>query len=237
MSTIRKNGSIVLYFLIPFRFLLPQWGTGWGENGYVRIYRGKGTKGEPGQCGIACSPSVALGGTLLLLEDVPRDIFPISDMDHHVNDNSNVNHLRSSDINNPIEANDSSHPLEIVVRYTTLEKMCLRLGHKLDNNSRCGIIADYVATHRAMIFGVVGVLATLLVVVWPLTWDCRRRAHRRRMRKLQQQQQQQQQLQQLEWENDGLTEIQPDETSTLIVPNGVADITYGTSTNMARERV
>ena len=41
------------------------WGSGWGENGYVRVKRGSGNKGEEGVCGIARSPSVALGGVLL----------------------------------------------------------------------------------------------------------------------------------------------------------------------------
>jgi len=38
------------------------WGETWGENGFVRVKRGSGVKGEPGVCGIARSPSVALGG-------------------------------------------------------------------------------------------------------------------------------------------------------------------------------
>jgi Papain family cysteine protease len=199
-----------------YSFFLPKWGTGWGENGYVRIHREKGTKGEPGQCGIACSPSVALGGTLL---KQTNGNFKGSDI-------YNVNQLRSSGINNPTEAtNDPSHPLEIVIPYTALEKFCIRLGHQLDNNSRCGRFADFVSMHRAMVLGATGLLATLLVVVWPLTLDCRRRAHRLRMRKLQQQ---------LERENDVLREIQHDETSTLMSQNGIADITtYGTSTDRA----
>jgi hypothetical protein len=39
-------------------------GRGWGEDGMVRVRRGDGKKGTPGTCGIARSPSVALGGTL-----------------------------------------------------------------------------------------------------------------------------------------------------------------------------
>jgi hypothetical protein len=38
------------------------WGSGWGENGYVRVARLGGSKGHHGVCGIAHSPSVALGG-------------------------------------------------------------------------------------------------------------------------------------------------------------------------------
>lgn len=40
------------------------WGSGWGEQGFVRIKRGSGGKHIPGICGIARSPSVALGGQL-----------------------------------------------------------------------------------------------------------------------------------------------------------------------------
>ncbi len=182
-----------------------KWGTGWGENGYVRILRGKGGKGEPGQCGIACSPSVALGGTLLK---------PV----HGIIDDGEDDRNDIQRINDPIEANDSHHPLETVLPYTMLEKICLRVGHPLDDNSPCGVVADYVSTHRATVLCSVGLLTTLLLVVWPLTSDCRRRAHRRRMRK---------QQQQFERENDMLMEAQPDETSALITPNGVADVTCG----------
>lgn len=41
------------------------WGESWGENGYVRIRRGSGAKGDEGVCGIAKNPSVSLGGVLL----------------------------------------------------------------------------------------------------------------------------------------------------------------------------
>ncbi|KAL3932072.1 MAG: hypothetical protein SGARI_004058, partial [Bacillariaceae sp.] len=40
------------------------WGAGWSETGFVRIKRGPGGKHVPGVCGIARSPSVALGGEL-----------------------------------------------------------------------------------------------------------------------------------------------------------------------------
>mmetsp|Transcript_10229 Transcript_10229/g.28179 ORF Transcript_10229/g.28179 Transcript_10229/m.28179 type:complete len:695 (+) Transcript_10229:109-2193(+) len=41
------------------------WGKGWGENGFVRIKRGSGAKGEVGVCGLSNNPSVAIGGMLL----------------------------------------------------------------------------------------------------------------------------------------------------------------------------
>lgn len=48
-----------------FWYARNSWGKGWGENGYVRVKRGHGHKGVPGVCGIARSPSVALGGVIL----------------------------------------------------------------------------------------------------------------------------------------------------------------------------
>lgn len=54
------------------------WGTGWGENGYIRIERIGGRKGSRGLCEIARSPSVALGG--MFTKDVELDM---NDRDLH----------------------------------------------------------------------------------------------------------------------------------------------------------
>jgi Papain family cysteine protease len=59
-NTYHSETSVVKYWIAR-----NSWGTGWGENGYVRIQRGGGSKGIKGICGIARSPSVALGGVLL----------------------------------------------------------------------------------------------------------------------------------------------------------------------------
>lgn len=55
-----QDGNITKYWIAR-----NSWGIGWGEGGYVRVKRGDGSKGVPGVCGIARSPSVALGGILV----------------------------------------------------------------------------------------------------------------------------------------------------------------------------
>ncbi|KAL9185737.1 hypothetical protein ACHAXT_003514 [Thalassiosira profunda] len=54
---VSKDGKVQKYWIAR-----NSWGSGWGEKGYVKFAREGGRKGHPGVCGIARSPSVALGG-------------------------------------------------------------------------------------------------------------------------------------------------------------------------------
>lgn len=73
------------------------WGKGWGENGYLRIIRGSGEKGQVGICGIAQSPSVAIGATLLNY-----------DIDSNFISASTTNQLPSTKFNRNNHANEKN---------------------------------------------------------------------------------------------------------------------------------
>jgi hypothetical protein len=118
----------------------------------------------------------------------------------------------------------SAHNLEVVVPYTLMEKFCLRIGQNLENTF-CGAMAEYVSSNKAVVLGTIGLLLTLLVTIWPLTWDCRRRARRRRLRHIQKQQQQHQLLENGIQSSSSSTH--QNETSALTIQNG-EDISYGT---------
>jgi hypothetical protein len=47
---------------MPYWLAKNSWGAWWGEGGYIRLRRGTSTGRSPGTCGIAVSPSMAMGG-------------------------------------------------------------------------------------------------------------------------------------------------------------------------------
>lgn len=104
--------------------------------------------------------------------------------------------------------------LEQMHHYTLLEKFCLQTGSQLDG--RCGQVSDLLVTHKAVVLGLVGIFAALLVV-WPLTRDCRRRSHRRRLRR----------LHHLDNHFKSATEETDEETSPLITNESA--VVYGTN--------
>jgi hypothetical protein len=74
------------------------WGGGWGENGFVRIKRGPGGKHIPGVCGIARSPSVALGGQLRpnRYEPLMDNAYAATNMDPTLYHGQNADYLEPS---------------------------------------------------------------------------------------------------------------------------------------------
>jgi hypothetical protein len=127
------------------------WGRGWGENGFVRIARGHGSKGIPGVCGIARSPSVALGGFLIEREGIS------SFAAHSGNGEGAVEELE----------------------YTTLENTCIFLRLQLDGG--CGHFALWIDSHHALVAGLVGVcLGFLAIWPLSRDWRKRRRLRRLR---------------------------------------------------------
>lgn len=129
------------------------WGRKWGEDGYIRIRRGAGNEKTPGVCGVARSASVALGGQLL------GSSRWASLPDAYFHDES-WNEL-DTDLHLFC---DAITPPDSLVRF------------------RCRRLVDYFNYHRAAALASLSLLVILLLA-WPLTYSCRRRAEAVRFRK------------------------------------------------------
>lgn len=116
----------------------------WGENGYIRIRRGSGRKGNPGVCGVARSPSVALGGYLIHSDEEALTLY-----------------------------RGSVSPGSSLVK-----SLCKKLG-MTSVNRLCNRTAEWLDVHRILSLLILGILCMMLAL-WPLTIDCRRRQRRRR---------------------------------------------------------
>lgn len=143
------DGTIIKYWIAR-----NSWGKGWGENGFVRIARREGSKGIAGVCGIARSPSVALGGFLLARESMSS--------------------LGARSGNGAVQAGTVEQ-----LEYTFIERICIFTRSDLDGN--CGHFANWVDTHHALIAAIVGTSLALSSIFF-LSRDWRRRRRIRRLR-------------------------------------------------------
>ncbi|KAG7340373.1 peptidase C1A, papain family protein [Nitzschia inconspicua] len=120
----------------PVRYWIARnsWGAGWGEQGFVRIKRGPGGKHIPGVCGIARSPSVALGGQLRPNRYAPLmdNAFQMTVMD------PTKYHGRNADYSEP--SNRSSREADdtfcdsITPMGTKIHRGCIELASAYDKN-------------------------------------------------------------------------------------------------------
>ena len=179
------------------------WGTGWGESGMIRIRRGDGKKGTPGVCGMARSPSVALGGILL----------------QHVKSPSDALHgLRGGD-GDVVGVYDNSTTTIINYDateqwndYSLIQRTCVRFHMSPDGG--CVRFGNWVDNHWAQSLGLLGIVVAL-IAVWPLTMECRGRRRRRRLREMKRQKEEQR-------KKEGGS---GDETTPLVSSSG--DVSYG----------
>mmetsp|Transcript_29655 Transcript_29655/g.48929 ORF Transcript_29655/g.48929 Transcript_29655/m.48929 type:complete len:654 (-) Transcript_29655:63-2024(-) len=137
------------------------WGSQWGENGYVRIKRGSGAKGEAGVCGIAKNPSVSLGGVLL----------PKSGIHSATNTASTGGALDDRSVSSQAQRLEES----------LLTNYCDAIG--LGDLQTCHRIEGLLQLYPALTYGIISVFAVIIFVVWPLTGDCRARSRRREIRR------------------------------------------------------
>ena len=127
------------------------WGKGWGEDGFARIARRGGKKGKPGVCGIARSPSVALGGFML--------------------ESEGSTHLAS------VTGIDRGTVEQL--KFTVMDNICIFMRWNLDG--RCGQLSSWVDSHHAVLIGVIGVILGLVSLwPLSSDWRRRRRRRRLR---------------------------------------------------------
>lgn len=126
---VSSDGEVVRFFIAR-----NSWGSGWGENGFIRIKRGKGHAGVPGVCGIARNPSVALGGVLLRDTDY---VFNVSGLA------------------------DRNTGLSTV---TQLDRLCGGFGSGTKARRICSHLGIWTDSHRAFTLGVISVLCGLVLI-------------------------------------------------------------------------
>jgi len=147
----------------PVRYWIARnsWGKGWGEHGFVRVKRGPGGKHMPGVCGIARSPSVALGGQLRENRTVPLmdNAFQMTVMDPTKFHGRNPDYLEPSGH----DLTGVDHPFcdSILSGGSNLYKECVKIANSYENNT-------------AAFLGAIAML-TALVTIIPLVSAAMRR--------------------------------------------------------------
>jgi len=137
------------------------WGTGWGEDGYVKMARLGGKKGHRGVCGIARSPSVALGG--MFTKDVELDK---GDLIGSARGNSNVKEGYSSSSGGDNHSDDStiaraSSQIKSFIHQIRTKLGFLQKGIVMSTNNGIENRVDAVAIPSALTLGML-VLCLLL---------------------------------------------------------------------------
>mmetsp|Transcript_54072 Transcript_54072/g.60376 ORF Transcript_54072/g.60376 Transcript_54072/m.60376 type:complete len:817 (+) Transcript_54072:179-2629(+) len=140
------------------------WGKSWGEEGYVKIKRGTGGKDEPGVCGIARSPSVALGGVYRADRTKPFVVHDYHDEEHSKGDNTRYRNGKYDDSSVTSESIEMNHPI------------CNLAGQGGHLYHGCITVANTFEGKQHIFLGVVGLLCALITIV-PLTISLLRQNH------------------------------------------------------------